>query len=127
MDSYKDALSLRLLLTDVYVDQFLNQLTLDSRLLVYESGTLLLRDNQTHPLFPTLYRLAMTDYALFHSLLCAGALVLSSRLQDESPTRALVHKGEAIRQLNMKLQDSSKATDDAAIGAILTLTGVEVS
>jgi hypothetical protein len=94
---------------------------------VYESGTLLLRDNKKHPLFPTLYQLAMTDYALFHSLLFAGALVLGARIPGEGPTRALLHKGEAIRQLNLKLHDPINGTDDATIGAILTLTGVDVS
>jgi hypothetical protein len=94
---------------------------------VYESGTRFVRDHRKHPLFSIVFRNVLLDHALFHSLLFAGTLTLVARRPGESPVNAMMHKGEAIRLLNQKLQNLETATDDGSIGAILTLTGVDVS
>ena len=73
----------------------------------------------------SLFELALSDAALFHTIMCSSSLYLDIASGSAESPHIIIHKMEAIHLINAKLQDSS-GVSDATIGAVAFLAIVEV-
>jgi hypothetical protein len=79
------------------------------------------------PLNKSWVPLAMTDPALFHSLLLTATHSYSIMSTEETMgLRPFYHRGESIRLINEAMRDEERATADAVIAAVLNTAAYEV-
>jgi hypothetical protein len=72
------------------------------------------------------FELAMSDAALFHSIMCSSSLYLDFASGTSESPHSIIHKMEAIHLINVQLRATS-AVSDAIIGAVSFLAIVKVS
>lgn len=71
--------------------------------------------------------LAMTDAALFHSILCGSALILGLSAGRRESVEQVKHMKEAVHLLSAKLQDPNSELSDSTIAAVAHLADFEAS
>lgn len=74
----------------------------------------------------SLWILGTMDSAAFLVTLCTAATHLARLKGRESSQQSLTLKGEALRQVNARLENIPLATSDETIAAILSLAALEV-
>ena len=82
-----------------------------------------LDDIGSHSL-PAVFGLGLGDPAFFHAFMLSITFVLNG---GALTTECLIYKAEAMRSLNEKMQSPQTAMEETSIGAIMLLTGIEVS
>jgi Fungal specific transcription factor domain len=73
------------------------------------------------------FSLAIQDHALFHVALSHAAGNLSLLLQKGDSVESLVHRMEAIRIINERLNDLGCGISDGTVGAVASMASYEVS
>lgn len=71
--------------------------------------------------------LAMTDAALFHSILCGTALYRDLRTRGRESVEKVNHMKEAVQLLSARLQDPEPELSDSTILAVAHLAEFEAS
>ena len=72
----------------------------------------------------TVFRSGLEDPALVNAILMTLTFAIDG---DASGEKFLKYRGEALRWINVRMQDFKHAATAATIGAILLMVGVEVS
>lgn len=79
------------------------------------------------PMRKGLFSLAVHDAALFHTFMSHYVAAYNLRFSTGDPAESMQHRTEAIRIVNERLLDPSKALNDGTIAAVANMAVYEVS